>query len=66
MKKIILIAVLATGLCATAQKRVRGDVELTPYIGYHSSTYSSGYISNTNTLNTFQFGALGDFYFNNR
>lgn len=66
MKKIILIAVLATGLCATAQKRVRGDVEITPYIGYHSSTYSSNYISNTNTLNTLQFGVLGDFYFNNR
>lgn len=64
MKKIILIAVLATGLCATAQKRIRGDVELTPYIGYHSSTYSS--TSGADGLNTLQFGVLGDFYFNNR
>ncbi|MEN9335704.1 MAG: hypothetical protein RLZZ500_691 [Bacteroidota bacterium] len=66
MKKIVLSILLLSGIAVNAQRRTSGDVELIPYIGYATSTYSGNDTNNLDYRNSTDFGVLGDYYFNDR
>lgn len=68
MKKSIFTVVALFALTfANAQQREKGDIELTPQIGFSSSNYSGGDAGDLNNpISGFAFGITGDYFFNNR
>lgn len=67
MKKVLLVVVTTFVLgFANAQERSKGDVELTPIIGYASSNYYGEENLNNSTLSSVNFGANVDYFFNDR
>ena len=67
MKKIICFVMLITGFCVFGQKREKGTIELAPVLGIGFANYYSGDTGSENeSITNANFGATGDYYFNNR
>lgn len=66
MKKILLTATILFSMYGFSQTREKGTIELTPLIGYGSSNYYSSEDINNSAISSINFGANGDYYFNNR
>jgi long-subunit fatty acid transport protein len=68
MKKTILffVGLMFTSATFFAQIRETGTIELIPFIGYSSSNLAGDYAEDFNERGAFNFGAIGDYYFNDR
>ena len=67
MKKIFITALIILTTSAFAQQRSKGDIELTPKIGYGSSNYyGDDVLSENKSLSSFTFGVESDYFFNDR
>jgi long-subunit fatty acid transport protein len=68
MKKVVSIALLALlgfgGL--SAQERTKGEVEITPFIGYQESFFNGDNVSELDYRGAIKFGANVDYFFNDR
>jgi hypothetical protein len=66
MKKIFVLQLFFVCFFATAQNREKGDIEITPIIGYANSNYVSNKPISNNPISSVDFGVNADYYFNNR
>lgn len=68
MKKIILLlaGLMFTTTAIFAQSRETGTIEFIPFIGYFSSNLAGDDTEGFNARSAFNFGAIGDYYFNDR
>jgi Outer membrane protein beta-barrel domain len=67
MKKIILVALLFSGLIGFSQSREKGAIELTPVIGSASANYyGDSQLQNNKPISSVNIGINGDYFFNNR
>ncbi|MCL9804373.1 PorT family protein [Flavobacterium amniphilum] len=66
MKKIIALTVLFVGFTAFSQKRAKGTVELTPFIGHSSSNYYGEEDLDNSSMTSVHFGADLDYFYNDR
>lgn len=66
MKKLLLAVSLLILTFGYSQKREKGAIELTPQIGYASSTFYSNNSSSYNSRNGAAFGVGADYFFNDR
>jgi hypothetical protein len=68
MKKVVSIALLALlgfgGL--SAQERTKGEVEITPFIGYQESFFNGDNVSELDYRGAIKFSANVDYFFNDR
>ena len=68
MRKLVCIAVMALlgfgGL--RAQERSKGEIEITPFIGYQQSFFNGDNIDFYEPKYSFTFGVNGDYFFNYR
>lgn len=64
MKKLFCLSLLLFSLMGISQNE-KGTFELTPIIGFASSNYHSSQKINNDPITTVDFGAYGDYYFNN-
>lgn len=66
MKKVTIIMAVFISAISFSQSREKGTIELTPLIGYASSTYSGENVENNETVSSVSFGVNADYYFNDR
>lgn len=68
MKRLIITAAFAViGMFAiNAQERDSGTIEVIPTVGFASSFLNGDEVDNLDNRNAFQFGVVGDYYFNGR
>lgn len=66
MKKILLASAMLFSAYGFSQLREKGTIEVTPLIGYASSTFTGDNVENAKTLSSINFGVNADYYFNNR
>ncbi|WP_299157621.1 porin family protein [uncultured Tenacibaculum sp.] len=66
MKRLLVIAMVAFGLTASAQERESGDIELIPYVGYSTSTFNGDQVQGLDAKNSVRFGVNADYFFNDR
>ncbi|MFY0604013.1 MAG: PorT family protein [Flavobacteriaceae bacterium] len=66
MKKLLLFVFIASSLSTFGQIREKGDIELSPFIGYSSSFLNGDDADSDNVRNAVNFGVVGDYFFNDR
>ena len=68
MKKVVCITVMAMlGLGSlSAQERSKGEIEVTPFIGYQESFFNGDNMDLYEPISSFTIGVNGDYYFNDR
>jgi hypothetical protein len=66
MKKLVIILFLGLNFIVFAQKREKGNIEVTLPIGYSDYSYFYTYDDMSNSVYSVSFGALGDYYFNEK
>tara|TARA_B110000091_G_scaffold116575_1_gene125733 strand:+ start:2047 stop:2649 length:603 start_codon:yes stop_codon:yes gene_type:complete len=68
MKKLVCIAAMALfGFGSlSAQERSKGEIEITPFIGYQQSFFNGDNIDLYEPKSSFTFGVNGDYFFNDR
>ncbi|MFC4818197.1 outer membrane beta-barrel protein [Flavobacterium sp. GCM10023249] len=66
MRKIIVIIALSIGFAGFSQKRAKGTVELTPFIGHSASNYYGEDNLDNSSLTSVHFGADLDYFYNDR
>lgn len=66
MKRFFLGTLVFVSAVMFSQQRSKGDIELTPKIGYSSSNYYGEENLNNNSKSDFTFGLESDYFFNDR
>lgn len=68
MKKsvLFLVGILMGSAGVLAQNRESGTIELIPFVGFSSSNIDGDYVEDLKDRESFNLGAVGDYYFNDR
>ena len=68
MKKhvLLLVVFLIASAGLLAQNRESGAIELIPFFGFSFSNIDGDYVEDLNDRESFNLGAVGDYYFNDR
>lgn len=66
MKYLICFGLLVSSLLCNGQAREKGNIELTPIVGYSSSYQLHSFLFGSSSVSGIQLGIYGDFFLNNR
>ena len=66
MKNFIFLAIFFTSVFGFSQNREKGNIELTPILGYATANYYSSEELNNSGLTSIDFGINADYFFNDR
>ena len=66
MKYLICFGFLVSSLLCNGQAREKGNIELTPIVGYSSSYQLHSFLFGSSTVSGIQLGIYGDYFLNNR
>ncbi|WP_299714169.1 outer membrane beta-barrel protein [uncultured Tenacibaculum sp.] len=66
MKYLVCAALLISSLLCSGQIREKGDIELTPIIGYSGAYQLDGVLFDASSVTGVQLGVYGSYFFNNR
>ncbi|MFY0603123.1 MAG: outer membrane beta-barrel protein [Flavobacteriaceae bacterium] len=66
MKHLICFGLLLSSLWCNGQTREKGNIELTPIIGYSTSYQLNSFLMNSTSVSGVQFGIYGNYFLNNR
>ncbi|MCA0153576.1 outer membrane beta-barrel protein [Winogradskyella vincentii] len=66
MKYLLCFGIMISSLICNGQIREKGNIELTPIIGYSASNQLDSFLFGSSSVSGIQIGAYGNFFFNNR
>lgn len=66
MKNIFCLYLLSISFLGFTQIREKGNIELTPIVGYSISYHTYSFFFHSSPISEFQIGVYGNYYFNNR
>ncbi|MFH6770435.1 porin family protein [Gaetbulibacter aestuarii] len=66
MKYLICFGLLLNSILCHGQRREKGDIELTPIIGYSTSYQLHSFLFGSTSVSGIQFGVYGNYFLNNR
>lgn len=66
MKYLICFGLLMNSLLCNCQTREKGNIELTPIIGYSASYQLDSFLFGSSSVSGIQLGIYGNYFFNNR
>lgn len=66
MKYLICYALLINSLLCNSQTREKGNIELTPIVGYSASYQLDSFLFGSSSVSGIQLGIYGNYFFNNR
>ena len=66
MKYLICFGLLMSGLLCYGQTREKGNIELTPIVGYSASFQLDSFLFGSSSVSGIQLGIYGNYFFNNR
>lgn len=66
MKYLICFGLLISSLLCNGQTREKGNIELTPIVGYSTSYQLDSFLFGSSAVSGIQLGIYGNYFFNNR
>ena len=66
MKYLICFGLLISSLLCNGQTREKGNIELTPIVGYSASYQLDSFLLGSSAVSGIQLGIYGNYFFNNR
>ena len=66
MKHLLCFGILISSIICNGQTREKGNIELTPIIGYSASYQLDSFLFGSSSVSGIQLGAYGNYFFNNR
>ena len=66
MKHLLCFGILIISIICNGQTREKGNIELTPIIGYSASYQLDSFLFGSSSVSGIQLGAYGNYFFNNR
>ncbi|MBL7558990.1 outer membrane beta-barrel protein [Olleya sp. YSTF-M6] len=66
MKYLICFGLLMSSLLCSGQTREKGNIELTPIVGYSASYQLDSFLFGSSSVSGIQLGIYGNYFFNNR
>lgn len=66
MKYLICFGLLMSSLLCNSQTREKGNIELTPIVGYSASYQLGSFLFGSSSVSGIQLGIYGNYFFNNR
>jgi hypothetical protein len=66
MKYLICFGLLLSGVLCNSQTSEKGNIELTPIVGYSASYQLDSFLFGSSSVSGIQLGIYGNYFFNNR